>query len=573
MIVGVPREIKQDEYRVGMLPVGVEELSQAGHRVLVERGAGMGSGIPDEQYAVHGAEIVAGASELYGEAELVVKVKEPLPSEWPLLRRGQLLFTYFHFAADEQLTRGVLETGVFGHCLRDTRRPARRPAVPDSHERSGRQDEHSGGGEVPGTSAGRSRHPAGRRSRRPRRRTLWFSAAESSGRMRRRLRPVFQADVVIMDINVDRLRYLEDIMPANVNTLFSDRHNIREQLRLADLVIGGVLIPGARAPRLVSESDLTLMKPGAVIIDVAVDQGGCFATSKPTTHSEPTYIVNGVVHYCVANMPGAVGRTSTYALCNVTFPYALRLANVGLESSVYAESGSCRRGEYAWWQGHEQTCGGHLRDGVHAAGECVARCPLSVGRCLDMTAVQLTTDNGPPTMTARIGILTVSDRASRGEYEDRGGPALLEYFGEVLTSPWEPIPRVIPDEQQTIENALIELCGTDGCCLVVTTGGTGPAQRDVTPEATEAVCQKMMPGFGELMRKVSLEKVPTAILSRQTAGIRGSTLIINLPGQPKAISECLDAVMPAVPYCVDLIGGPYLETNEERILAFRPGRK
>ena len=174
-------------------------------------------------------------------------------------------------------------------------------------------------------------------------------------------------------------------------------------------------------------------------------------------------------------------------------------------------------------------------------------------------------------MTARIGILTISDRASRGEYEDRGGPALHDYFAEVFKSPWEPVPRVIPDEQQTIENALIELCGD--CCLVVTTGGTGPAQRDVTPEATEAVCQKIMPGFGELMRKVSLEKVPTAILSRQTAGIRDSTLIINLPGQPKAINECLDAVMPAVPYCVDLIGGPFLETNEERIVAFRPKRK
>lgn len=176
-------------------------------------------------------------------------------------------------------------------------------------------------------------------------------------------------------------------------------------------------------------------------------------------------------------------------------------------------------------------------------------------------------------MPARIGILTVSDRASRGEYEDRGGPAIREYFEEVLSSPWEPVARVIPDEQETIERALIELCDTEGCCLVVTTGGTGPAQRDVTPEATESVCDKMMPGFGELMRKVSLEKVPTAILSRQTAGIRGSTLIINLPGQPKAIRECLDAVMPAAPYCVDLIEGPFLETNEERVVAFRPKKK
>lgn len=176
----------------------------------------------------------------------------------------------------------------------------------------------------------------------------------------------------------------------------------------------------------------------------------------------------------------------------------------------------------------------------------------------------------PPRPFPRIGIVTVSDRASRGEYEDRGGPAIREYFEEVLASPWEAVPRVIPDERPLIEQTLIELCDRERCCLVVTTGGTGPARRDVTPEATEAVCEKMMPGFGELMRKVSLEKVPTAILSRQTAGIRGGALIVNLPGQPKAIRECLDAVMPAIPYCIDLLEGPSLETRPERIVAFRP---
>ena len=171
---------------------------------------------------------------------------------------------------------------------------------------------------------------------------------------------------------------------------------------------------------------------------------------------------------------------------------------------------------------------------------------------------------------ARIGIVTVSDRASRGEYEDRGGPAIQQYFAEVLTSSFEPVARVIPDEQPLIERTLRDLCDAEGCCLVVTTGGTGPALRDVTPEATEAVCQKMMPGFGELMRKVSLEKVATAILSRQTAGICGKALIVNLPGQPKAIKECLDAVMPAIPYCIDLLEGPYLTTDETKIRAFRP---
>jgi len=170
----------------------------------------------------------------------------------------------------------------------------------------------------------------------------------------------------------------------------------------------------------------------------------------------------------------------------------------------------------------------------------------------------------------KIGIVTVSDRASRGVYEDKGGPAIAECLGEMLSCDWEPVARLIPDERPVIEATLRELCDEAGCCLVVTTGGTGPAKRDVTPEATEAVCDKMMPGFGELMRQVSLKSVPTAILSRQTAGIRGSSLIVNLPGKPAAIRECLLAVMPAVPYCVDLIGGPYLTTNESVVKAFRP---
>ncbi|MGY8768450.1 MAG: molybdopterin adenylyltransferase [Pirellulales bacterium] len=174
---------------------------------------------------------------------------------------------------------------------------------------------------------------------------------------------------------------------------------------------------------------------------------------------------------------------------------------------------------------------------------------------------------------ARIGIVTVSDRASRGEYEDRGGPAIRDYLERVLSSQWEPVHRVIPDEMLIIEAALVELCDTEKCSLVITTGGTGPAMRDITPDATEAICEKMMPGFGELMRKVSLEKVATAILSRQTAGIRGQSLIVNLPGQPKAIAECLDAVFPAIPYCIDLLDGPFITTDPEHIEAFRPKKK
>jgi len=174
---------------------------------------------------------------------------------------------------------------------------------------------------------------------------------------------------------------------------------------------------------------------------------------------------------------------------------------------------------------------------------------------------------------AKIGVVTVSDRASQGDYEDRGGPAIREYLQDVLSSQWEDMSQIIPDVQPVIEQTLLQMCDMAGCALVITTGGTGPAARDVTPEATEAVSEKMMPGFGELMRQVSLQAVPTAILSRQTAGIRGNCLIVNLPGQPKAIKECLDAVFPAIPYCVDLIGGPYLTTDETRLVAFRPKKK
>lgn len=332
MIIGVPKEIKSDEYRVAMLPVGVEELTKAGHRVLIESGAGLGSGIPNEQYAIQGAEIVEGPESIFAEAELIVKVKEPLPDEWPLLREGQMLFTYFHFAADEELTREVLDTGITAIAYETLQGPrGDLPCLTPMSEVAGRMSIQEGAkflerpqegrgillGGVPGVS------PA----------HIVILGGGIVGKNAAQIAAGFQADVVLMDINVERLRYLEDIMPANVNTLFSDRHNIREQLQLADLVVGAVLIPGAKAPHLVSAEDLKLMKPGAVIIDVCIDQGGCVETSRPTTHSEPTYVVDEIVHYCVSNMPGAVGRTSTYALCNVTFPYALKIANLGLRDA------------------------------------------------------------------------------------------------------------------------------------------------------------------------------------------------------------------------------------------------
>ena len=331
MIVGVPREVKDDEYRVAMLPVGVEELTKAGHHVLIEQGAGAGSGIPDELYAVHGAEIVESPEAVYGQAELVVKVKEPQPDEWPLLRPGQMLFTYFHFAADEELTCEVLDTRVTAVAYETLRGPkGDLPCLTPMSEVAGRMSIQEGAKYLERPQEGRGILLGGVPGVSPAH--IAVLGGGIVGKNAAQIAAGFQADVVLMDIDVDRLRYLEDIMPPNVNTLFSDRHNIREQLKLADLVIGAVLIPGAKAPSLVSAEDLKLMKPGSVIIDVCIDQGGCVETSRPTTHSEPTYVVDEIVHYCVTNMPGAVGRTSTYALCNVTFPYVLEIASHGLDA-------------------------------------------------------------------------------------------------------------------------------------------------------------------------------------------------------------------------------------------------
>lgn len=338
MIVGVPREIKPDEYRVAMLPSGVEELRHAGHLVLIETGAGIGSGIADHEYAASGATIVATHAELFAGAELIVKVKEPLASEWPLLRAGQIVFTYFHFAADEELTRSLLETRITAVAYETLEgRTKDLPLLTPMSEVAGRMSIQQGAKFLERPQEGRGILLGGVPGVEPAHIAIFGGGVV--GKNAARIAAGFQADVVILDINIDRLRYLEDIMPANVNTLFSDRHNIREQLKKADLVIGGVLIPGARAPRLVTSEDLRLMKPGAVVIDVCIDQGGCLETSRPTTHSDPTYIVDGIVHYCVTNMPGAVGRTSTYALCNVTFPYVLRIASQGLPAASQRDPG------------------------------------------------------------------------------------------------------------------------------------------------------------------------------------------------------------------------------------------
>jgi alanine dehydrogenase len=338
MIVGVPREIKPDEYRVALLPVGAEELSHAGHRVLIETGAGQGSGIADAEYESAGGTVVADAAAIWAAAELVVKVKEPQPSEWPLLRPGQTVFTYFHFAADEGLTAAMIESGITAiayETLRDARGGL--PLLTPMSEVAGRMSIQEGAKYLERPQEGRGILLSGVPGVAPAEVAILGGGVVGSNAAK--VAAGLGATVRLLDINLDRLRYLDDIMPPNVTTLYSDRHTILESIGRADLVIGAVLITGARAPRLVRREDLGRMRNGAVIVDVAIDQGGCVETSRPTTHGRPTYVVEGVVHYCVTNMPGAVGRTSTYALCNVTLPHVLRLANHGWRDVAAADRG------------------------------------------------------------------------------------------------------------------------------------------------------------------------------------------------------------------------------------------
>ena len=333
LIIGVPKETKEHEYRAGMLPVGVEELSRAGHRVLVQRGLGLGSGIRDRDYEEVGGVVVDDAKDIFGTAELVVKVKEPQPGELSLLRPGQLVFTYFHFAASESLTQGVLRSGATAiayETLQD--RLGVLPLLTPMSEVAGRMSIQQGAKYLERPQEGRGILLGGVPGVEPAHITILGGGVVGTNAAK--IAAGFAAAVYVLDTNLERLRYLDDVMPANVTTVFSDRHTIRDQLALADLVIGAVLVRGARTPRLVLREDLKLMKPGAVVVDVAVDQGGCFETTKPTTHGDPTYVVEDVVHYAVANMPGAVGRTSTYALCNATFPYVRQLAQHGLVAAA-----------------------------------------------------------------------------------------------------------------------------------------------------------------------------------------------------------------------------------------------
>ncbi|MCC6671701.1 MAG: alanine dehydrogenase [Planctomycetes bacterium] len=333
MLIGVPKEIKQQENRIGAVPAMVHELVQGGHKVLVQTGGGLGAGIPDDAYAKAGAELVADAATIYARADMIVKVKEPLQQEWPLIRKGQLLFTYFHFAADRALTEAMVKSGA--HCFAYETLTVHRtlPLLTPMSEVAGRMaiqvgayylERHNGGrgvllGGVPGVEPG----------------NVLILGGGVVGSNAARMAAGLGARVCLMDISLDRLRYLSDVMPPNVVTLHSSPLAIRERLHEADLVVGAVLVSGARAPLLVRREDLKHMKDGAVIVDVAVDQGGCIETCKPTTHADPTYVIDGVVHYCVANMPGAVARTSTFALTSATGPYARRLADLGAAKALH----------------------------------------------------------------------------------------------------------------------------------------------------------------------------------------------------------------------------------------------
>jgi len=338
MIIGVPREIKADEYRVALLPVGAELLTRDGHTVLLERGAGLGSGFDDADYAAAGATVVDTPDEVYARAGLIVKVKEPQEAEIARLRRGQILFCFFHFAGSRPLTEACLRAGVAAvayETLQD--RDGRLPLLTPMSEVAGKMSVQEGAKYLENPMMGRGILLGGVPGVEPA--DVLILGGGVVGSNAARVAAGLGANVVVMDSNLDRLRYLDEVLPANVTTLYSDPHAVARYAAGADLVIGAVLIPGGRAPVLVAEALVRKMKSGAVIVDVSVDQGGCVETIRPTTHHAPTYLVDGVVHYGVTNIPGAVGRTSSQALCNATLPYARELAGLGVEAFAARDRG------------------------------------------------------------------------------------------------------------------------------------------------------------------------------------------------------------------------------------------
>ena len=333
MKIGVPKEIKTNENRIALVPAGAEALIAAGHSVLIEQGAGEGSGFADELYAEVGARIAPDAATTWGEADMVMKVKEPIEREWPHLRSGLTVFTYFHFAADERLTRAHLASGATCIAYETVELPSRElPLLTPMSEVAGRMAVQQGAKYLEKLYGGRGVLLGGDPGVPPAK--VVILGGGIVGINAAKMAAGLGAKVTVMDVSLERLRYLSDVMPANVQMIYSNRHNVLEQISTADLVIGGVLIPGAKAPKLIRREDLRVMRPGAVVVDVAVDQGGCVETIRPTTHENPTYVVDGVIHYGVANMPGGVPRTSTLALTNATLPYALQLANKGWRQAL-----------------------------------------------------------------------------------------------------------------------------------------------------------------------------------------------------------------------------------------------
>lgn len=332
MIVGVPREIKDNEYRVAATPGGVELFVRQGHHVLVERGAGVGSGFSDDEYARAGAKLV-GHEQAFNEADMVLKVKEPLPSEYPLMREGLLLFTYLHLAAEPELTRVLMERRVTGVAYETVELPDRSlPLLIPMSEVAGRMSVQVAAHYLEESHGGRGKLLGGVPGVRPA--DVTIIGAGTVGTNAAQIALGMGAQLTLIDRDLARLRYLSEVLHGRLITLSSNPRNIADAVAISDVVIGSVLITGAKAPKLVSREMVASMKPGSVVIDVAVDQGGCIETSHPTSHSNPTYVVDGVVHYAVPNMPGAVPRTSTYALSNATLPYAIRLANLGIREVV-----------------------------------------------------------------------------------------------------------------------------------------------------------------------------------------------------------------------------------------------
>lgn len=340
MVIGIPTEVKTDEYRVSLVPAGAEILTQAGHQVLVQAGAGLGSGVEDDEYARLGAEIIADPDELWSRSDMIVKVKEPVEEEYPRVKSGQVLFTYFHFAAGEALTRAMIERGAVCIAYETMQEPdGTLPLLTPMSEVAGRMAIQEGAKYLERPQEGRGILLSGVPGVPPA--SIVILGGGVVGTNAAKVAAGIGALVTILDVNVDRLRYLDDVMPQNVFTLYSNAYNLRKSLSEADLLIGAVLVRGDRAPILVSREMLKLMKPRAVIVDVAVDQGGCVETIRPTTHTHPTYMVDGILHYGVANMPGAVAGTSTYALTNVTLPYVQLLADQGWKKACRTDSTLC----------------------------------------------------------------------------------------------------------------------------------------------------------------------------------------------------------------------------------------